>query len=622
MTIHINCPNCGTPYKLADSHAGKRANCKKCKTVFTIPAPVSAPADLEEFAANALVDEPPPPEPPKETRTIDFICPMCDTPVKVSIDLEGKQTPCPECKRIVKVPKIVRDDPKDWRAVKKDGPSAALKNEPAAPEGAWGSTAAAQVSRQALVEADVLPQVREKLTTAQKVKRGLLAAAALGVVALGVWLTFSFLSSSRQKKALDLALASVADEGKFKLGPVGAAEVHRAAGEYLLRLRTRKDTEDARTEFQTARTLLGQPAGDREREHEREFLLVDLAASQVELGGEGLDVERGIRLSWPKTLEELQQTLSALPVRDDELPPGLLAGGPRVAALREVGRRLLAKGQGLQASALALAVLPGKDELRPEGLAQVGLLLLATDKAAAENLADQALEAYGPAEGENADANPEAKRPPVAPSLVALCYALEKPDPYAAFKGEPAEASRPGYAAAQVYKGNAEQGRAVAKKAGTPLLRLQALIALAAAESGQQAEAAKPDLEAAADVVERDFKGRGVPPGLLLELFQLGLRAGLTERLRGLAEGLADPAVRGQMQLELLRARLAASKKADASADAVDKQAPVAHALAQEAVARAKARRDSGTFKEVGGWDEALQPFGYAGVALGLQDGG
>src|SRR5205807_2384941 len=157
--------HCEKPLSVKDHLAGKRAACPNCKKVLTIPAPVSEPADVEDFAAAALRDEPKAAEPPKETKTIEFNCPQCDEKVRLSVELAGKQSQCPECQRIIKVPQLVKTDPKDWRtAAQQRGPSAALGANQPAPEGAWGSTSAGKVSRQALLEADVLPQEREKLT--------------------------------------------------------------------------------------------------------------------------------------------------------------------------------------------------------------------------------------------------------------------------------------------------------------------------------------------------------------------------------------------------------------------------------------------------------------------------
>jgi hypothetical protein len=77
------------------------------------------------------------------------------------------------------------------------------------------------------------------------------------------------------------------------------------------------------------------------------------------------------------------------------------------------------------------------------------------------------------------------------------------------------------------------------------------------------------------------------------------------------------------MQLEVLRARLAGSKGLadDSWNQIVDANTP-AHGEGLEMLARHNARNGAAATvqKSLDGWDEKLQPFGYLGVALGLQD--
>src|SRR5262249_5719676 len=120
MSIRFNCPHCQKSLKVSAELAGRRARCPGCKQAIAIPTldPVVS-AEVEDLAAAALSDELKPEEKPeeKETGPIKFQCPYCDEMVEVSADLAGKQTPCPECKRIVKVPVPVKAEPRDWRKV-------------------------------------------------------------------------------------------------------------------------------------------------------------------------------------------------------------------------------------------------------------------------------------------------------------------------------------------------------------------------------------------------------------------------------------------------------------------------------------------------------------------------
>jgi hypothetical protein len=123
-------------------------------------------------------------------------------------------------------------------------------------------------------------------------------------------------------------------------------------------------------------------------------------------------------------------------------------------------------------------------------------------------------------------------------------------------------------------------------------------------------------------------------PWLVFRLIQLGARAGLTKetdvgRLVLPSEGtprpnvVADPAIRGRCQLELWRARLAASTQKmdeDQLKQCVEEKSP-AFPVAMEWLARHNARVSGDTAPDR--WeDKNLQPLGRVGVALGLQDGG
>jgi predicted Zn finger-like uncharacterized protein len=46
MTISTACPGCGASYTVSDTLAGKKAKCKKCGAILTIPNPASELADV------------------------------------------------------------------------------------------------------------------------------------------------------------------------------------------------------------------------------------------------------------------------------------------------------------------------------------------------------------------------------------------------------------------------------------------------------------------------------------------------------------------------------------------------------------------------------------------------
>lgn len=591
MAIKFSCPHCRKALSVKDHLAGKKAQCPACKQRLTIPT-----VDIEALAAAALADEPKAPAPPVEQATIEFKCYYCDETVRVGADLAGKQTPCPECRRIIKVPLLEKTQPKDWRAVPSRLPAGARRDIGPAPEGAW-DTASVGVSRQALVEAQAIPQTRPRWTLAQWIKRGTAVAAGILVVAGAAWMITNHLAQSRQNAVLTKALKAAE-----KLSPEAATEIHRGAGEYLLRTSDRRSAEEARNHFQQARAAMLQAATVDPLE--REAFLIHVALAQIDLGGEKPEIDQETRLSWEDAYKEVRQTVQ-----------NLTSSEGRGEALRLVTRKLLAKNQGMRAAALA-SLFP---EEGPEPLAVVGLeMLRAKQPQMAETLADQALPKPAPAEQpQGGEAKPAM---PSAPSLVALWLALGKPDKAAAV----APGTEVGQVKGLAYQGNWEQARARLRAVTAPEEQLPALLALiAAAEENDQAAAVRPEIEKAFSLAEAEVKGRVLTPWQLVRLARAGVQAGLEDRVQTLARLVPDLALRGRMQLEVLRSRVDASKSQadDSWMQIVDANTP-AHPEALELLARHHARQGAAASmqKTIETWEEKLQPFGYLGVVLGLQD--
>src|SRR5580698_4495610 len=117
MSIKFSCPHCSKALNVKDHLAGKKAQCPACKKVLTIPAPMKPGShEVEALAAEAFADE--------EKRVaaqpsakLEFQCPMCDEKISVNAALAGKQAPCPECRRIIKVPLPKKEEAKDWRQI-------------------------------------------------------------------------------------------------------------------------------------------------------------------------------------------------------------------------------------------------------------------------------------------------------------------------------------------------------------------------------------------------------------------------------------------------------------------------------------------------------------------------
>jgi hypothetical protein len=604
MPIPFTCPHCHKRVKAPDQMAGKSALCPGCKKQVTIPKPTAAlfneapaPEDVEAAAAAALVDEPKKEE-VAAAKTIDFNCPFCDELVHLSAELAGKRSPCPECRRIIKVPELVKTEPKDWRKVETRGPSGARKPEQPAPEGAWGTaTSAGTVSKQALLEAEVIPVQREPWTLRQKITRGVLAACALAFVAGGTMLFLNWRTNSREKAALQRTLDYVADASKAKLNREGIASLHVSLGTYYLRTKKGEAAKEAREQFQKALNAVSQPAGN-DLDVERDMVLIDLALAATELGGTQAEVDKGQRLKWTETMKLLGATLRAM--RLEEM---------RREALRQVSRRLIDLGAADQVLGLAANVAPvGEDPSgeRSELTAVVGIELL---RAKQQSLAERALEQASPTAEEGA------VPPPRKANVIALAIALGKQAP-ASFKGDEEEVAV-GQALGLALKGQAEMARKIASAAQSNVNRFRALTALVYATSAGEVT----DLDAAMQFAVNNLRGQREPGLDELRLTYLALKASVDpQKLEGLAAVIVDPPLRGRAQLAILKARLAQTKGVaeEALADAVEERS-LSRGLAREALARHNARADKSTAKTVADWREPFNVFGSIGAALGMQ---
>lgn len=350
MNIKFSCPHCKKPLKVKEELAGKKAKCPACQKVLVIPNPSAAPATVEELAA-ALADKPAAPPPPTQPVTIDFSCYYCEADLRLDVSLAGKQTPCPQCKRIIKVPVLVKNEPKDWRAADLKGAARAGAGQ--TPEGAWGSvTSVGSVSKSALIEAGAIPEERPPWTARKKLLVGTSVAALLSMIGCLAWLGPSVYSQWRQDRKIAQELEKVSSDGiNPKISPCEDAKVHIAAGEYYRRSNRSDSAPLAEKHFGMARTLLRQA----EPGKEHAALVIRLALAQIDLAGSTTEVDKGQRITWDQAQREAEQTMQLL------LP--LAAGGkktdhqkPARAAyhegLRAVGRRLIERNQPQRAKIL------------------------------------------------------------------------------------------------------------------------------------------------------------------------------------------------------------------------------------------------------------------------------
>ena len=363
MPIKFTCPHCKKVLSVKDQFAGKKGPCPACKKILTVPletasAPAATngqsrkheampqetpPEDAEAAAAAALADKPPPVEETKEPKTIEFNCPFCDEPLTLDAELAGKRAPCPECKHIIKVPELKKQAKIDWRTSNAAGLPTGARRPMHPPEGSWGSAAASTVSRQALEEADVLPDRRRPLTVREKIARGLL----LGAAAVGFFLfagvAVAWWMSSREARTLqsvqDYAASPAAKE---KIDAEGVATLYAGIGEYILLTKRNGCAKEAQTHFGKALDTLNAQAEAAGKDSERDAVLADLALLLVELGGDKDEIDATVRVKWDEAQNAVGKALRAIHHPE-----------ARLEAYRSVCRRLLAKKRPDRAFALA-----------------------------------------------------------------------------------------------------------------------------------------------------------------------------------------------------------------------------------------------------------------------------
>jgi DNA-directed RNA polymerase subunit RPC12/RpoP len=533
MPIRFKCPNCQKPLAVKDQMAGKKAACPACKKALVVPQPVAAlpTPELEALAAAALADAPAQKadDKPKSPQFVDFVCPFCDAELHLDAELGGKQSPCPECKRIIRVPKPKEDKPKDWREVHA-GPRAALAGQPELKD-AWGSTTnKAKVSREALEEAGVIVEEKEPIGVVGWAKRiGIGVGAAVFLLIATVWLTRAK-QETQKKEAIDKVLDLVEGKNKLKLAQPMTAEVFRGVGEYFT---LAGNAEKARTYFGKGRAqFLGQLGSGADRD----LMLARLAVSLIDLGGGGAEILDEKRVSWDRVQEDLGKTIEK--IQSDE---------GRAWAVRTAAERLGSHGQSAIGLWLANRMKANQPVL-PPALQSLRIALMLEHKM---------------------DAEVHKEVPPPD---------LSKPLPNFVV--------RAGYAEGFAREGNLEEARKIVQAAGAPIEQFQAAVAVALAVKDLTPAILEMVMKAADEARDR------ASPWERLALAHILGRTGDVAKVKQIVESVPGE-MRNWAGLELLQLQLAKTPgKAQASLldEAVPDKASLPRFLGWEMLARHNAR--------------------------------
>jgi hypothetical protein len=609
VKIKITCPKCKKPLWAPQQQQGKRVKCPGCQTILVVPA-VKA-VDMEALAAAALADRPAAEESSAApVKPIDFHCPQCDEKIQAPADLAGKQMPCPECSRIVKVPLPARTEPKDWRKVDTRAAAAALKRdaEPA-PEGAWGTASSSRVSTAALEVAEVIPMAVERLTWGQRTRWGLIVASAVVAGFLTVWGAWQFARLKSQQRQVARVLELV-EKGETPLPDIQAAEIFRATGEYDIG--AGKAQAAARNLTESASRLERVPS----TAAERDALLLELGLTEIDLGGDETDVIAAKRLRW----EDLSKDMIRIVER-------LTSPDARVIAVRDLCGKLGRKGQSVLAMTLAQTVpvgFVGKD--RPEMLALAALAL--SNAGQVESAKTVAASLLKPFEARLKDEKIKGQLP--GSYLLALLIGVGMADKaqiltkatLADGLKDPYPEVRLGFAQGLASQEKWNEARQQAATPGSAPLRLEALVAVAAiARAKDHPDEAEKAIQAALEVAKTLLpteEWKALSPWLLYRLVQIGSWAGLFDKLEFVAEAIPNDDLRERAKLEILRGQLHAQGK---DASPLSEQ-PTSPPLFLELLARHAGRyRGAGAAKVIDRWEPpALRPFGYIGLVLGEQD--
>jgi hypothetical protein len=626
MAIVFNCPHCGEAHRVKDELAGKLGKCKRadCRQQILIPmkstvpangpANTGGPVDAEALAAAAFSEEAPAAaEETAAAKKIAISCSACDHKFEVDNGMQGKNTRCPECGSVFRVPKIIEDKPADWRDANKGRPSMAKTTEPA-PTGAWDvqrkGVSSDAIRKTGADEIEEEEDVGERRI--RRLKQLLYGGALIGIIAFVIIYFVRRGRESAQEKWMDKAIEEVENKQDGAKRADFHAAIRSYAGEYFVRAaKKREDLEAAMKHFAEARAKLHDlPVGN----VDRNGMLIELGLAYTTCGGDANEVSEEKRLPWTKVPAEVRKTFNSIPAGAWEL---------RVRAMRLLARKLAAKEQALLTTDVAQNCCTGAEQ--PEMIGKIGIELFLAGK---KDLAEKVL-----AKAPNA----------AAPALTALWLALHPSEarPPASFAHVPpppagtssvSRNARLAYCEGLALQGKIGEARALAERPtprpedGFESIEALILVAAVAVETGKSGEAVAI-IDAVAKSLKSEFKDAPQSGWLLVRAVEVAAKAGKMDAVQALLDSIKNPAVNSWARLGVLRLKLADQAKQRADETWVEaitdpSTVSVAAALARAEVARHNAAAGDNSYTKLveGMTKGTIRPFGYAGTALGQQD--
>ena len=629
MPIDATCPHCRTGYRLKDELAGKSvtcrtATCRKIFVVVAVPRPKAevppVAIDTDDFAAKLFAEE----EAGQKVviQEIDVSCEVCFHPWKEPATKIGKVVLCPECKHRQRIPEP-KQKVADWRDA--SGGRRLLEKGPELPKDLAEQTMQ-EASLDALLKAGAIeaPALEPRPLSDYLFFIGVPALLLLGI---GFGLFWFISSRGASGEAAFMATAvdeieAIKNDGPLPKGqpPLFRAALHLANAEYQLGLNTAEGTKAALKAIVDVRKELDGAVPSAERD----AIYAELALLLPKFSGSDEQVNEEIRLRWSQSSgkappvgltktddvqTKLKQVLSTM--RDHGVSSDI-----RFWTLRKLASEL---GEAGQAEMLLEIFNQGiRDEELLEAQSQILFAFsrsgTPTDKlmASAEDLKSQLA---GPAAA--------TQRKPTAPAAFHVLGIKDAKVPIEVLPGGTGPVrSEPRLANAlfQLAQGQNDAAKVLALRADNAGDKYEGLAMLA--------ENAGEGIFEAASAVGGDLDQRKRAQWSLYRLARAAAEAGAFEPAQKFAELIADEGLRELGLAFVLRAKWTKEKAAPSAGDLSkpDDANSIRIGQAMRALFYARQRaailRDANATAEYDGWKAGeLRGFGYAGLALGLQNG-